>query len=364
MSNSKESRFNSLQALRTLAFLGVFLCHAGSPFHWSGLGVSMFFVMSGFLLYYLYEDRLVNVSLWSNLKFSISKIKKLYPLHIITMCCFILLTLISIYKTGITQKSIFNLMAKIGLNITLLQTWIPNSKISTCLNGVTWYLSVTMFLYFVFPWICKLIKKCNKIFLLVIPAMILVLQVFGCVLVINKFGIDSLVYKWFMYTFPVFRLGDFVIGCCLGKIYKKIRNIDFNCVVGTCIEIIVILVTVFVFKCRQFGYSSIFMKAFFNWTTTYIPLACLWVYIFAHRKGVITKILSNKIMIYIGDVSAYAFLIHYVITQYTSVAVRYLNIRYTYPMKWLLIVFELLLSIGLSIIYKKVEEKIKLCKTK
>lgn len=363
MKNINDVRFDSLQALRTLAFLGVFLCHAGSTVHWSGFGVSIFFVMSGFLLYYLYEERVMNISFWNNLKFSFSKIKKLYPLHIITTCGFILLALLSIYRAGITLKSIIDLLVKIVLNITLLQTWIPNSRINTCLNGVTWYLSVAMFLYFVFPWICKLIKKINKYMLLIIPAMILVAQVFGCVLVINKFGIDSLVYKWFMYSFPIFRLGDFVIGCCLGKIYKKLQKIDINCIIGTIIEIVVILITALVFIWRESGQSTVFMKALFNWTTVYIVLACLWIYMFAQRKGVITKLLSNKVMIYIGNISSYAFLIHYVITQYAITAIRYLNIQLSNPMKWGVIIFELLLSIGLSILYKKVEEKIKICKS-
>ena len=44
-------RIDSLQALRAMAFWGIFLTHAQFIFDWAGLGVSIFFVMSSFLLY-------------------------------------------------------------------------------------------------------------------------------------------------------------------------------------------------------------------------------------------------------------------------------------------------------------------------
>ena len=47
--------------------------------------MSCFFVLSGFLLVNSYKDKKLELSFLHNFKFSIKKIKKLYPLHIITM---------------------------------------------------------------------------------------------------------------------------------------------------------------------------------------------------------------------------------------------------------------------------------------
>ena len=52
-----NSKINSLQALRAIAFIGIFLAHAGITYSWPKLGVSIFFCMSGFLMTYIYMDR-------------------------------------------------------------------------------------------------------------------------------------------------------------------------------------------------------------------------------------------------------------------------------------------------------------------
>lgn len=47
---SLNSKIMSLQALRALAFLGIFLSHTNCFIQWPWLGVSTFFVLSGFLM--------------------------------------------------------------------------------------------------------------------------------------------------------------------------------------------------------------------------------------------------------------------------------------------------------------------------
>lgn len=55
----KDKRIESLETLRGIAFLGIFLLHVGFPIQWATLGVSIFFVLSGFLLTYHYFDSLL-----------------------------------------------------------------------------------------------------------------------------------------------------------------------------------------------------------------------------------------------------------------------------------------------------------------
>lgn len=47
---SSNSKIISLQALRAIAFLGIFLSHTNCFIQWPWLGVSTFFVLSGFLM--------------------------------------------------------------------------------------------------------------------------------------------------------------------------------------------------------------------------------------------------------------------------------------------------------------------------
>lgn len=89
-----KQKSNQIQALRGIAFLGVFLSHTGLKWfgatgHW---GVSIFLVLSGFLMFVSYSgnNRIERISIWNNIAFSWGKSKKLYPLHICTMVAMML----------------------------------------------------------------------------------------------------------------------------------------------------------------------------------------------------------------------------------------------------------------------------------
>ena len=54
--NFEKKKIDSLQALRAIAFFGIFISHCGL-IDFGKLGVSVFFIMSGFLMFYNYEDK-------------------------------------------------------------------------------------------------------------------------------------------------------------------------------------------------------------------------------------------------------------------------------------------------------------------
>lgn len=80
---------NSLQTIRALAILGIFVSHSGiQMFEANGdWGVSVFLILSGFLMFYSYSDsdRISECGLKYSLKFGVHKIKRLYLLHIVTL---------------------------------------------------------------------------------------------------------------------------------------------------------------------------------------------------------------------------------------------------------------------------------------
>lgn len=52
MAEVGSKRILSIQSLRGLSIIIIFIAHTGMLFNWSELGVSVFFVMSGFLMMY------------------------------------------------------------------------------------------------------------------------------------------------------------------------------------------------------------------------------------------------------------------------------------------------------------------------
>lgn len=357
--NAVKGKVISLQALRAFAFLGIFLSHAGSPVRWGFLGVSIFLVLSGFLMIYKYGNKSIVCSIKENIAFSLRKIKKLYLLHIITMCLAVLLTVMKYTYMGWTLKRIVYLIGTIGLNVTLLQTWVPHSRVNSSLNGVAWYLSATMFLYFMFPYVKKWIANKKNSTLMAICFALFVIEIVVCVPWIYFLGSESPIYIWFMYCFPIFRLGDFFVGCCLGKWYsEKELRIDLSFVKSSVLEILATVITVFVYLWIKQNHENVFLLAINNFTTLYIALAVMWILLFAYNKGIITKILTNRVTIFVGNISAYTFLIHYVITLYVSCAKKFLDVEFAPSGNAFLIIVEFLLTVIATLLYMKIRKKI------
>jgi len=140
-------RINALQGLRALAFIFIFSSHsnircfsAGGP-----AGVSVFFILSGFLMVCsYYETNRVEFGLLSSLEFAIHKIKRLYPLHIITIFFSLWIWLYNA-QTKINDFVVLDIGKKVALNLLLLQSWIPNQYVYFSLNPVSWYLSTAFF---------------------------------------------------------------------------------------------------------------------------------------------------------------------------------------------------------------------------
>ena len=59
-------------------------------------------------------------------------------------------------------------------------------------------------------------------------------------------------------------------------------------------------------------HNSKLMDGLINTTIVFLPSSVLLVYIFAKNEGLITKVLTNKVTIYLGDISSFIFLFHQV----------------------------------------------------
>ena len=359
----KDKKIESLQSLRALAFLGIFFSHAEFGIKWPNIGVSTFFVLSGFLMYLKYDNNsFEKISVKDNLFFSWNKIKKIYPLHIITMIFAVVLDLLWIYKRGVRIKSLIGVVGKIFLNITLLQTWVPNRIVNVCLNGVAWYLSVTCFLYFIYPYICRFNQKIGDRKFILSSFIYIVIEVLLCVPFVATVGTENDTYIWFMYCFPLFRLADFLLGCCLGIIYRYYINKKKNILIGTIVEFAMITITVVIYRWLDKGTNNVFLLSLKNWSTVYTLLAVLWVWIFARCNGIISIVLKNPLLVSLGNISPYLFLIHYVVTRYTHRLIEYEIINEGSINHNLLVLIELAVSIFLSFIYRYIY--VKICKNK
>lgn len=308
---SKREILLPLQGIRAIAFLGIFAAHS-SVFSLGEWGVSIFFVLSGFLMVYSYYDKTIEFDLRSSICFAAKKITKLYPLHLFMTVLLILLAVVG--------KSISNtehLAVKILSQVTLIQVWFPHSNYYFSLNGVAWYLAVTAALYAIFPVLLKWIQKfrtaveavrcISVIFLLQI-----VIGFVGGMIIVPEIISDNFV-KWLTYVCPLYRLGDFLIGCCLGYLFLHSKPSN-QTIKATIVELAAVLANLLAVMVFIRSYGTRFGECY-RYCTLYTLPSVLTIYTFAKGKGLLSKILALKPALYLGNLSAYTFLIHHVVIK-------------------------------------------------
>lgn len=144
-----------LTALRFYAAFVVFSLHASMlpGLEWLGhehaelqgrLGVSIFFVLSGFIMTYVYygEDKW-EPSRANAGRFMIARVARIFPLHLLTMLVCLPLGL----KSSTSPIQLENL----PIHIALLQEWSPIGYPGPGPNKVSWTLSVEMLFYILTP---------------------------------------------------------------------------------------------------------------------------------------------------------------------------------------------------------------------
>lgn len=154
-------------------------------------------------------------------------------------------------------------------------------------------------------------------------------------------------YAWLTSVFPVTRLFEFALGMVLGLIFseyrpktKTVSNHLFTTLeLGT-----VMIVCLFFFFSSSLGIPKMFGIFF-------VPMWAVLIYVFAFEQGVLSKILSNKFLVYLGEISFAFYMVHNLILYY----MEFLSL----PI-YLNAIIALIASIGLSsIVYKFYEEPLR-----
>ena len=361
----KKQRLDTLQVVRAFAFLGIFTSHSRLNSMLGAWGVCMFFVMSGFLMSYNYFDREIKFDLFSSIKFSWGKIKKLYLLHFI-------MTLVAVpYQLYTTEnlrniKTIGVLAIKFILNLTLLQTWMPYMTWFASYNGVSWFLSSLMFCYFMFPVLFSFIKKIQKNAMLII----LIISIYS-IQTIFAYCTRSISFDagefwgnyYLAYTAPFFRLGDFSIGCCLGLLflYNKDKLTAKKSTIMEVVAILLIILSSVIYK-YQIG---IIGGKWFSLSLLWIPSSLLLLYTCGGGYGILSNFLRKKLLVEFGNKTNKYFLIHgMVITYMLLIVSHFVNNHNNIFFYIVMAEVNLIITIVGCTIFEKIEAKINVRKNK
>lgn len=219
----KSNYFAALTGVRAIAAYMVFLLHynpfnpkvIGKPLYDFArelhIGVTMFFVLSGFLIAYHYSD----LKEFRFKKYLINRIARIYPVYFI-LTTFTFLVFIN------TNTNTANLLNIYLLNISFLRGFFDDFKFTGIAPG--WSLTIEETFYFSAPLFFLLLNR-SKYYFVVLPLCLLSLGV-GLVLVFSKldfYGFFNTFEFMFRYTF-LGRCSEFFIGMALAFFLKQQVN--------------------------------------------------------------------------------------------------------------------------------------------
>ncbi|MDP1723428.1 MAG: acyltransferase [Alphaproteobacteria bacterium] len=310
--NKNNTKIDQLTSLRFFAAFMIVIHHSNGLFgiHYSGInlgqGVSFFFVLSGFILTYVYP----NLNTWTEIKqFLKARIARIVPAYIASFL--IAIALISFpwdIKTAIAH-------------LLMIQSWIPSSNYYFSYNAVAWSVSTEFFFYLAFPLL--LYKWNNTWFIkLIISGIVLIILVLisnACQLsVYEKPGNDLTVTEHgLIYINPLSRIFEFIIGMSIAFLYKK-RTIKKNYIpfLATICEISsIILCAVFMYNTNYIVNWSRALKlgpALDQWIVHCgsVFVFGLLIYLIAQGRGKVSKILCNPFFVLLGEISFSMYLTH------------------------------------------------------
>ncbi|MEO8516768.1 MAG: acyltransferase [Flavobacterium sp.] len=265
------------------------------------IGVTLFFVLSGFLITYRYYDvGKINIK-----RYLLNRFARIYPMYfLLTTGTFLFY---AIYRA---QKSFFDFKIYL-LNITLLRGFFDDFKFSGIAQG--WSLTVEEVFYFSAPFLFVLIKW-KKIFLFLLPVLFLSL---GFILVysfqdFSFYGIMGTNNFMLDYTF-FGRCTEFVVGMGLALF---IRNYASSFSIKYCTYFGIILMILFVYflsilkvSTDGFGTDSTMGKII---NTFLLPLFGISPLLFGliYEKTILSKMLESKLLQLLGKSSYVFYLVH------------------------------------------------------
>jgi len=359
-----ESRLGALTGLRFLAAFHVLIFHAGlgqlagvpvwiQNVAWhADLSVSLFFVLSGFILTYNYLDRERGCRV-ADQQFWAARLARIYPIYLLGLVIAIPLLLREISLNDRTP-----LLSKIAATVLvgcLVQSWLPQT--AWWWNFPSWSLSNEAFFYWCFPWLLRRLRALTRLQLLVSMLVVWVAAQVPPVLaqimgpdgrgIVDQSAMPLLIKAVQMN--PLLRLPDFVIGILLGRLYLlhgddppanqfKLRQL------GGTLSLVGLGLMV-----AAVAFSSEYPFPVTQSRSLVAPLNALLIFGLALGGGLLAKVLSSRLMVLLGNASYALYLLHIPLIFWTYFISR-AWFRAESPNTWPLFVAYVFVAIGVSIL--------------
>lgn len=270
---------------------------------WDGFnsGVSFFYVLSGFILYYNYAELKDRGYFW------MARLARIWPVHLATA----LLAIVTIPWENLLGHASWPIT--LPANLLLLHAWLPFKGSALSFNGVSWSLSVEAFFYLTFPWLLLLLNRRGAVVLV------------GSAFVLGLTIVAMATFFWprnatYVSNFnPAGRLFEFTLGMATGRMW--IKNAGSSVGPGSWLAregvlavACVVLVVALPAMIRAAGLDNP-LSLWLGLAINAISFAAL-IWVYAHQQGLISRMLSRRWLTWFGEISFSVYMCHQIVLKW------------------------------------------------
>lgn len=274
-------------------------------------GVSFFFVLSGFILAYVYPslpDR------GATIRFLIARFARVWPAHIFALCVALVL---GIHET--------NPSLAVGIaNAAMVHAWVPTTGFFFSFNAVSWSISTEFFFYLAFPllilgfnrtWWWKMLLGAA-----LVAAMVAICSAFA-IPTYNKAPHDVVNRAGLIYISPVTRMFEFILGMTTAHFWiartgaSRSSGVKATVAETGCVLVCIAAVAFFSDK------GALASAVGANWAS-YLghagaaPAFALLLFVFASQRGAISKLFTHRLAVILGEISFSVYLLHQIMIRW------------------------------------------------
>ena len=317
-------QIGGLTALRFFAAFAILFHHVKGNFFppdfMRGLpldaGVTFFFVLSGFILSHRYSETGISGGLP---RFYVARFARLWPAHV--FCLLVLLVCIP-WQRELLQMG--NNTYIFVLNLLMLHSAVPIPDVYFSFNAVSWSISTEIYFYMAFPFLLIWFKT-QPVIKLCCAIMVGVLLGYSLdasnVLYYAADKLDKVSSHGFVYISPLARIQEFMLGIVCQQLLSKLQLGSVKKVSATALEMTALLAILLLtpllgfYSAKIAGPSNIALSEVYRHTSMAILFAAV-ISCFYMDKGLISKALAWRPLVFLGEISFSLYLIHQVIIRF------------------------------------------------